>query len=210
MPSFVRGKLSSDRLGERIGSAVLLFWVLFFTMVILSYYILPEQLLKNKNPMQNWEADGNSIILTLQIFFYNMLSVGVIVTGSLFGQKKESNANYLSIGYLAFFVQICINGVVLGTWSFSMGDTASAPALISRILGTFDVVHRAGVWEMMGQMLITCALAQITIIRSNGKQTTTRKFKEIHLTRSEKLVLLLGFVMMLTGAIIESIAINNI
>lgn len=210
MSGFVRGKLSSGRLVDRIGSALLLFLVLFFTMVILSYYILPEQLLKNKNPMQNWEADGNSIILTLQIFFYNMLSVGVIFIGSLFGQKKESHANYLSIGYLAFFVQICINGVVLGTWSFSMGDTASAPALISRILGTFDVVHRAGIWEMMGQMLITCALARIAIIRSNGKQTTTRKFKEIHLTRSEKLVLLLGFVMMLTGAIIESIAINNI
>ena len=38
-----------------------------------------------------------------------------------FLKKKESETGYLSIGYLAFFAQICINGIVAGTWSFSLG-----------------------------------------------------------------------------------------
>ncbi len=97
-----------------------------------------------------------------------MLSVLVIVLGSLFGQKKELEANYLSIGYLAFFVLICQNGVVLGTWSFSMAG--AAVPLLDRIARTFDLAHRAGLWEMMGQLLITCSVAHIATVLTSGKK----------------------------------------
>lgn len=205
---FVRKKLSSDSIKERVLFTFIFFLSLFFGITVISYFILPEGLLKNSNPMQRWETSGNTFILTLQIFFYNMLSVMVIVFGSLFGQKKESEANYISIGYLALFTQILSNGIVLGTWSFSMGGTAVP--LISRILRTFDLAHRAGLWEMMGQLLITCAVAHIAIILTNGKNTMTRKIRDIRLTRTEKIVLITGFALMLIGAIIESVAINTL
>ncbi|WP_058301764.1 hypothetical protein [Gorillibacterium timonense] len=204
----IREQLSSRNLLRRVLFSTLFFLVLFFGIMIISHLILPEGVLKNKNPLQNWETSNNTYVLTLQIFLYNMLSVLVISFGSLFGQKKESEAQYLSIGYLAFFAQICINGVVLGTWSFSMGG--EAVPLLNRITRTFDLVHRAGLWEMMGQLLITCALAHIATILTSGKTTVTRKFREIHLTRSESIVLITGFALMLTGAIIESLAIHSL
>lgn len=208
MFQFFREKLSSNSLKQRILYLFLLFLILFFGVTIISYFLLPEGFLKSKNPLQNWETSSNTFILTLQIFFYNMLSVAVIVFGSVFGQKKESQTNYFSIGYLALFTQICINAVVLGTWSFSIAGEAIP--LSDRLLRTFDITRRAGLWEMMGQLLIACAVAHIATILTNGKKTITRKIRDIRLTKAETIVLLTGFALMLVGAIIESIAINRL
>ena len=208
MYKFFREKLSSNSLKQRVLFSMLFFLILFLGVVVISYFFLPEGLLKSKNPLQNWETSNNTFTLTLQIFFYNMLSVLVIVLGSLFGQKKEVEANYLSIGYLALFTQFCINGVVLGTWSFSM--TSEAIPLLERIVRTFDLTHRAGLWEMLGQLLITCAVAHIATVLSSGKNTVTRKIRDIQLTTAEKIILATGFALMLVGAIIESFAINSL
>lgn len=205
---YLREKLTSNSLKERLLFTIMIFLILFFGVTILSYFLLPEGILKSKNPLQNWETSDNTLILTLQIFFYNMLSVLVILFGSLFGQKKEWEANYFSIGYLAFFTMICINGVVLGTWSFSV--ESEAVPLLGRITRTFDLVHRAGLWEMTGQSLITCAVARIATVLTSGKNTVTRKIRDIRLAKSEKLVLIMGFVLMLIGAVIESVAINTL
>lgn len=203
---YFREKLSSNSLKERIIYSVILFFVLFFGAMFISYFLLPEGLLKNKNPLQSWDTSDNTLILTLQIFFYNLLSVLAIVLASLFGQKKESEANYLSIGYVAFFTLISINGLVLGTWSFSV--ESEAVPLLGRITRTFDLVHRAGLWEMMGQLLVTCAIAHIATVLTSGKNTVTRKIREIRLKNSEKAALMVGIVFILIGAVIESISIN--
>ncbi|ROR23981.1 hypothetical protein EDD66_112112 [Mobilisporobacter senegalensis] len=206
--SYIRKKLSSNSLQERILFSLMFFLILFFGTTVISYFILPEGFLKNKNPLQSWNTSNNTLILIFQIFFYNMLSVLVIVLGSLFGQKKESETNYLSVGYLAFFMLIFQNGIVLGTWSFSMAGPAVP--LLDRIIRTFDIAHKAGLWEMMGQLLITCSIAHIAVILTNGKKTVTRKVRDIRLTKGEKMVLMTGIVFMLAGAIIEGIAINTI
>ncbi len=199
-------KLSSNSLKERVIFAFLLFLILFFGVLIISYLLLPEGLLKNKNPLQSWDTSSNTAVLTMQIFFYNMLSVLVIFLSSLFGQKKEQDKDYLSIGYTTFFGMICLNAIILGTWSFSV--QSEAVPLLNRITRTLDLAHRAGLWEMTGQLLITCSLAHISIVLTNGKNTTTKKFRDIHLTWLEKLTLVMGFILMFIGAVVESIAIN--
>ncbi|MFD1174918.1 hypothetical protein ACFQ3W_01175 [Paenibacillus puldeungensis] len=205
---YLRERLSSERVGVRIIVALILFFILFFGVMTISYYLLPEGLLKNKNPLQNWENSDNTLILTLQIFFYNQLSVLVILLGSLFAKKKDGEKNYLSIGYTAFFMFICINAIVLGTWSFSV--TSEAVPLLGRFTRTFDLAHRAGLWEMLGQLVVTCAAAQIATVRTSGKTTVTRKFKDIHPSTGEKVAFLGGILLMLVGAVVESIAINSI
>ena len=61
--------------------------VLFHVLIILSYFFLPEGLLKNKNPLQDWALSDNTLLLTLQIFFYNLLSILIIGIG-VFSQIK--------------------------------------------------------------------------------------------------------------------------
>lgn len=204
---FIHDKLGSASLKERIIWAVVLFVALFFTCVVFGYYFLPEGVLRGKNPLQNWETSKNVAVSTLQIFSFNLISVLVIIAAGLFGQKKTNHKNYLSIGYVAFFFLICLNGIVLGTWSFSV-ESVAVP-LFARFLRTFDLAHRAGLWEMIGQLLITCATAHISIILTNGKNTDTKNIRSIRLPKSEQLVLVLGIALMIVGAVVESIAINS-
>ena len=208
MIRYFRGKLGGESLRDRVIFAFLAFLLLFFGMMFVSHFLLPEGVLKNKNPLQQWEESRNAVMLTLQIFSYNMLSVVFILLGSLFGGKKEAEEHYFSVGYVAFFTQIALNGVVLGTWSFSMGGPAVP--LLDRVLRTFDLAHRAGLWEMMGQMLIACAAARITLIRTSGKVTINRSLRDVRLTRAEGLTLVLGLLLMLAGAFVESRAILSL
>jgi len=204
----IKEKLTSNDLRVRVGTAALLFLVLFFGLTIISYFLLPQGILKNKNPLQQWETSPHTPVLVLQIFFYNLLSVLVILAGNLFASKKESESWYFPTGYLAFFSLLCVNGIVLGTWSFSV-ECAAVP-LLDRILRTFDLVHRAGLWEMTGQLFAVTSTARIAIVRTSGRETLTRKFSDIRLQKSEKIILALGIVFILVGALVESIAINTL
>ncbi len=205
---YFRDKLSSNNLKERIFWAIVLFLVLFFSVVIISYFFLPEGLLKNKNPSSNWNPSDNSFILTMQIFIYNLISVIIIFLASLFSSKKENDKDYLSVGYTVFYTLVFINALILGTWSFSIESIA--PPLLNRILNIFDLTNKAALWEMSGQLLITCAIARISIVKSCGKETKKTSFKEIQLEKLEKIIVLTGIALMLIGAIIESIAINTL
>ncbi len=202
----LRGKLSSYSLKERIIWTIFLFFIVFFGSIIISYFLLPEGLLKNKNPLQNWDISDNILILILQIFFHNLISVIIILLASLFANKKAQEDQSFSVGYMAFFTLICINGITLGTWSFSI-NSPPVP-LFERIIYVFDLAHKAAIWEMTGQLLITCATAHIFLVESCGKETKTRKIKELHLTKPEKIALITGIIFMLIGAIVESISIN--
>lgn len=119
----------------------------------------------------------------MQIFCYNGLSVIVIAGASLFGKKAAEEKNYLSVGYLVMLVLVCLNGVVLGTWSFS--ESTQAISLIGRLVGMFDITHRAALWEITGQIFIASALAHISLVRTSGRVTTTRAFKMIRFSRAE-------------------------
>ena len=203
---YLRRRMSSNSLGKRIGWTIILFLLAFFSIMVIAYYFLPEGLLKNRNPLQNWETSDNNFVLIIQIFFFNLLSLIAISVGSLFGQKNELEENYFSTGYYIFFTMVLINGITLGTWSFSV-ESDPVP-LLDRIIRTFDLVHRAGLWEMLGQLLVTCSLAHIAVVLTNGSSTITRNVKDISLTKSERSIFILGIVLMLIGAVVETFAIN--
>lgn len=204
---FIHDKLGDPCLGKRILWALSVFFALFFTCVLLSYFFLPQGLLKGKNPFHEWDTSDNIVVCALQILGFNMISVIVIVISGLFGQKKTYHKNYLSIGYVAFFALICMNAVVLGTWSFSAGS--DPVPLFARFLRTFDLKHRAGLWEMIGQLLIVCATANTGIVLTNGKETRTRHIRSIVLQKSEQWSIAAGVILMGIGAVVESLAINN-
>jgi hypothetical protein len=135
----------------------------------------------------------------------------MILIGNTFSSRKNPEQNYLPIGYLAFFTQILINAVTLGTWSFSV--VTEAVPLLDRIVRTFDILHKGGLWEMSGQLLILCATAKISIIMTDGNKTSVRSWKEVILSKQEVFIFFGGLLIMLTGAFIESFSImslNNI
>ena len=100
---------------------------------------------------------------------------------------------------------IILNAITLGTWSFTV-NTNSVP-LMERVLRTFDIMHNAGLLEMYGQLLITCALAMKYLVMTEGKNTTTRKIRDLRMERSEIITIIGGLLLMFAGALVESHAI---
>lgn len=114
----------------------------------------------------------------------------------------------MPLGYLAFFSIISFDAIVLGTWSFSV--VTNAIPLMDRFIGTFDLLHRAGLWEISGQLFILCATAKISLVITDGKETTKKNWKIIKLSKQEIIIFGIGLIFMLLGAIVESYAIINI
>ena len=203
----IKRKLTSDSLAERIITTYIGFLITFFTITIVSYYLLPQGILCGKHPLHNWETSSNWAISTLQIFSYNLMSVIIIILSNILASKSNKAQYFLPYGYIAFFGFISVNAVFLGTWSFS--PVSDAIPLVDRIIRTFDFFHRAGLWEMTGQLFVLCATAKISLIITVGKETTTKSWRTIVLSRQELIVFSIGLIFMLLGAIIESYAIIN-
>ena len=208
MFSFLRKNLASENVYLRIATTCFLFVVIFFTITTISYFFLPEGILRSKNPAQNWDTSKSVLVSALQIFLFNQLSVVVILFGNIFSSRKNSEQDYVPLGYLAFFTQISINAVTLGTWSFSV--ITEAVPLLDRIVRTFDILHRGGLWEMTGQLLILCATAKISVIMTDGKKTSVRSWREVSFSKQEVFIFGGGVIFMLIGAFIESFSIISL
>ena len=198
----IREKLTSDKLFDRIITLTIIFLLVFFGVTILSYYLLPEGFLLNKNNGTNFNTSTNIIICTLQIFAWNMISVVAIFIGSLFSKKNNDKQQYLSLSYLVFIVLISLSAITLGTWSFSV-NTESVP-LLERIISMFNITERAGLVELYGMLLITCSLANKSLIMSIKNKTITKKMKDIKWNKKEIICSVCGILLMLIAAFIES------
>ena len=198
----IREKLTSDKLFERIITLTIIFLLVFFGVTILSYYLLPEGFLLNKNNGTNFNTSTNIIICTLQIFAWNMISVVAIFIGSLFSKKNNDQQQYLSLSYFVFIVLILLSAITLGTWSFSF-KTESVP-LLERIFSMFHITERAGLVELYGMLLITCSLANKSLVMSIKNKTITKKMKDIKWNKKEIICAVCGMLLMLIAAFIES------
>ena len=198
----IRKKLTSDKLFERIITLTIIFLLVFFGVTILSYYLLPEGFLLNKNNGTNFNTSTNIIICTLQIFAWNMISVVAIFIGSLFSKKNNDQQQYLSLSYLVFIVLILLSAITLGTWSFSF-KTEPVP-LLERIISMFNITERAGLVELYGMLLITCSLANKSLVMSIKNKTITKKMKDIKWNKKEIICAVCGMLLMLIAAFIES------
>ena len=198
----IRKKLTSDKLFERIITLTIIFLLVFFGVTILSYYLLPEGFLLSKNNGTNFNTSTNIIICTLQIYAWNMISVVAIFIGSLFSKKNNDQQQYLSLSYLVFIVLILLSAITLGTWSFSF-KTESVP-LLERIISMFHITERAGLVELYGMLLITCSLANKSLVMSIKNKTITKKMKDIKWNKKEIICAVCGMLLMLIAAFIES------
>ena len=205
MLSIIKNQLASDKISVRIITTYIIFIILFFGVTILSYYLLPEELLKNKHPLHNWNTSSLIWVSTLQIFGFNLFSVLILQIGNLFAARIDQSEKFLPYGYYGFFTLIIFNALVLGTWSFSVEHEALP--LLGRICRTFDIFNRAGLWEMTGQLFTVCATAKAAIVVMDGKSTVSKKLHEIRLEKMEVFTLIFGIVLLLIGAFIESNAI---
>lgn len=201
----MRRQLADARFSTRLLWTLGLGLGLFLLATILSYYVLPEGFMLGRNRLTDFAESTDTRMLGLQIFLFNGISVVAIWIASLFAVKRAGQDHYLSVGYTVLFVLFVINAVTLGTWSFT--SAGAAVPLTERITGLFDLTHRAALWEMTGQMVITAALAGIYRYRIQGKvlDRTGRR-----ITWREMRWVLVGLALMAIGAFLEAAAIGAV
>ena len=194
-----------DNIYKRIGWMYVSFLLIFISVTVLSYFLLPDAFLRGKHPIvSRLEFSPALWISTLQIFGYNLISTSLVIVANLIAHKyRISKEKFVPIGYIAFWGIIILCALYLGTWSFEV--VTEAPPLYLRLISTFDVFHRSGFIELSAYLLAAAVSFKFTLWHSDGKKIIKiKKWKDIKLAISEKIIFILVFVLLFCSAFIES------
>ena len=158
-----------DNIYKHIGWMYVSFLLIFISVTILSYFLLPDAFLRGKHPIvSRLEFSPTLWISTLQIFGYNLIPTSLIIGANLIAHKyRISNEKFVPIGYIAFLSLITIAALYNGTWSFEV--VTEAPSLFFRLVSTFDVFHRSGFSELSAYLLVATVSFKFTLWYSDGK-----------------------------------------
>jgi len=168
----IKRYLLHDRLLVRFIALWVLVGVFFLGAWTLSYFFLPEGVLRGRTGAQILAGDdlaGGSVWLEwLRIFAINLgVMVSLMIAPNLLRGENGYPLGYTIVGVIAV-----IYAITLGTNSFSI-------PMESRIAPTFAVFGRSGVYEVTAYALATAATTSIAKFRLKGKwpQQTIEKME---------------------------------
>lgn len=197
--------VTHDHVCRRIGWMYVSFFALFEPVTVLSFYLLPQGILTGKHPIiSQLRFSPNLWVSTLQIFGYNLIPTFLIIGANLLAQQSRlSEEKYLPIGYTAFWGLTIFFAVVVGTWSFDV--ISAAPPLHYRLVRIFDVFHHSGLLEFSAYLLAAVISFKFTLWYSDRKKiVASRTWNDVHLTKLEKTLLILAFVLLFCAAFVEA------
>jgi uncharacterized membrane protein SpoIIM required for sporulation len=197
--------VTDESIYRRIGWMYVSFFLLYVSVTVLSYYVLPEGVLRGKHPIiSRLQFSANVWISTLQIFGYNLVPTTLVIAGNLLAQQSRLvKERFVPIGYTAFWGLTILFAVITGSWSFDV--VTAAPPLHHRLVRMFDILHHSGLLEFSAYLLAAAASFRFTLWYSDRQKIiASRKWRDVKLTKSEKVILMLAFVLLFCGACVES------
>jgi uncharacterized membrane protein SpoIIM required for sporulation len=197
--------VTDESIYKRIGWMVVSFFLLYVSVTVLSYYLLPEGILRGKHPIiSRLQFSPHVWVSTLQIFGYNLVPTTLVIAGNLLAQQSRwVKERFVPIGYTAFWGLTILFAVITGSWSFDVVTTA--PPLPYRLVRMLDILHHSGLLEFSAYLLAAVVSFKFTLWYSDRKKIiASRKWRDVNLTQSEKVFLILAFVLLFCGAYIES------
>jgi hypothetical protein len=196
---------TDERVYRRIGWMYVSFFLLYLLVTAMSYFLLPEGILRGKHPIiSRLRFSPNVWVSTLQVFGYNLIPTSLIIASNLLAQRSRLvRERFVPIGYTAFWGLTTLFGVTTGSWSFDV--IAAAPPLLCRVVRVFDMLHHSGLLEFSGYLLVAVVSFKFTLWYSDRKTIIGhREYRDVRLTKSEGVLLIFAFVLLFCGAHIES------
>ena len=196
---------TDESIYRRIGWMYVSFFLLYVSVTVLSYYLLPEGILRGKHPIiSRLQFSPNAWVSTLQIFGYNLIPATLIIACNLLAQQSRLvKERFVPIGYTAFWGLTILFAVTTGSWSFDV--VTAAPPIHYRFVRMFDILHHSGLLEFSAYLLAAVASFKFTLWYSDRKKIiASRKWRDVKLAKSEKVFLMLALVLLFCGAYIES------
>lgn len=187
---------------SRVTKTLCLFIVIFFLAVLVGYLFVPEGALKDINAAVDSKTEVSLINNTLSILFRNTIIICACCVGNVVAICTSKFI--FPMGYLGVGSMFIINGITLGSWSFVLRDTPR-PEFIYILLHPFDIIHNAGLLEMLAVALIVSSCGLLNYFRIvDGKININKRLK---LSRGEGICIGIGILLLISASVIESIAI---
>lgn len=183
----------------RIVRVCLFFIATFFISSILSYYFLPEGCLKGINTLKDTSDSVSAFKQIFSILLRNCIVILFMTTGNIVAIKIHRHI--FPFGYFGAFIMFVINGITLGTWSFS-ARTDIRPGFFAVMLHSFDILHNSGLLELFGVATIVAVTGRLNMFIVDGG--TMYKSKIPPLNRKEVTSILFGVVLIALGAMVEA------
>lgn len=188
---------------KRIGSMYVIYFLLLYSVILLSYFILPDGMLKGMNPLvKALNLSPDLLTAAMQIFLYNMIFIIIIlICGLLAEELPICRGSYLPLSYSVLLIQVIIYGIIIGTWSFEM-VSGTKPGLYGILTRPFT---GAGLLEFSAYILMACVSFSITKWFSNRKTIVkSRPWSKIRLNAVEWAIFALSFIILFLGALCEA------
>jgi hypothetical protein len=172
--------------------------LLFTISWTISYYLLPEGILRGKLLAGRLPIETDRMITTfLRIFSFNLfVACGLIVFANLF------QVGVLPLGYLVVCSHSIIYGILLGTNSFGI----PAPARFAPSLTT--LLSRSGIFEITVYIAIATATSGLVLWKQRSWEDLhierVGSPKEWHLNTRELIVIVLSVVLLAFGNLREA------
>jgi hypothetical protein len=150
-----------DKLLVRFGSLLAFTSVVFLGAWFVSFYLLPEGILRGKSAAQalagNDLAGGSLWLEWLRIFALNLGAMVIIVAVNLF----RTGGN-LPLGYVTVVMHAMIFSIFIGTNSFTLSQGGKLPP-------SLEIFASSGIYEMAAYVLAATSTASISKYRLVGK-----------------------------------------
>lgn len=179
---------------------LILFMLLFLIASVVSFYCLPEGILKGVN-LDKDVSDNTSFLLNVfSVLIRNIIVVFFFCIGNLVAIR--TNHFTLPMGYWGVGLMFISNGITLGTWSFSARNDGRPSSIVDILKHSFDVVNNAGLVEMIGVVFVVIALGRLNyLVVEKGKLL---KCKFTSLQALEWFFTGAGTLLIVLGALIEA------
>lgn len=177
--------------------------VLFYLAWIISYYFLPEFIMKNffVSAKMAKETISSSFFQELHhIFILNILG-GIIIIGSNYILR----VNDIPMGYPIPILWIIFYAILLGTNSFSFSlEQSMRPSL--------EVFQRSGLYEIMSYILLAAATYPISVNKTESfrKRTEAVPVSQRKLNMNEWIAVVISFLILLLANSYEVYMIMNL
>jgi hypothetical protein len=188
----------------RLATLWLICALLFAISWTVSYYLLPEEILRGKLLAGRLPIETDRMITTfLRIFSFNLfVACGLIVFANLF------QVGDLPLGYLIVSSHSIIYGILLGTNSFGIPAPARfAPSLLT-------LLSRSGIFEISAYIAIATATSRLGLWKQRSwKDFHTERVgspKEWHLNASEVIIIVFCVILLAIGNLREAAQIHQL
>ncbi len=196
--------LGSDKVFNRFLALYGIGLVLFFISWIISFYLLPEGLLRGVGvfgALAGDKAANDMFIEFIKIFSLNLLGWSFIILGNYI-----LRINYFSFGYLIPLAWMIMYGATLGSNSFSIPlEESLAPSL--------SVFSRSGLYEMLAATLLAVATHSISVNKSTSffsKSKPVPEDKRTPLNKEDWIAIGIALLLLVGAALRESYMIINL